>query len=184
MALLLFIGPLAGFVGAGAALFTNTATVSANAFISGTVEITTSPSTAAVTLSNMAPGDQTTAPILVTNVGTQAMRYAVTSVATNTDSKGLMSALVLTIKSSVTICSNAGFAADGVQVYSGALGSLAPGINVIGDPTAGFQTGDRPLAAGAEETLCFNVSLPINATAQGASTTAKLTFAAEQTQNN
>jgi hypothetical protein len=185
MVLLLFIGPTAGFVGTGSALFTSTATVSANGFSEGTVEITSSPNTAAVTFSNMAPGDQTTAPILVTNAGTLAMRYAVTSVATNSDSKGLMSQLVLTVKSAVTVCtSGTGFAADGIVLYTGPFGSLSPGINVVGNPGTGFQTGDRQLAAGAGETLCFNVSLPRSATAQGAATTATLTFASEQTANN
>jgi hypothetical protein len=185
LVLLLLVGLTAGFASVGSALFTSTATVDANTFTTGTVIISTTPTTAAVTFSNMAPGDQTTAPITVTNSGTLDLRYAVKSVATNADSKSLMSQLVLTIKSGVTTCTNGGFGSSGTQLYSGALGSVA-GINVIGDPTTGAQAGDRALSASASEVLCFNVSLPSNTgdAYQNATTTATFTFSAEQTKNN
>jgi spore coat-associated protein N len=179
-------GALAGFAGVGSALFTDTAVVDANAFTSGTVIITTEPTTVAVTFSNMAPGDKMTAPIVISNTGTLPLRYAVTSTATHTDTKSLMTQLDLTIKSGVTDCTNSGFATDGTSVYAAAdLGSVA-GLNIVGDPTVGNQTGDRTLAAAANETLCFNVVLPQDSdnTYQGATTTATFTFAAEQTTNN
>jgi hypothetical protein len=53
-------------------------------------------------------------------------------------------------------------------------------------PTQGADTGDRTLAASADEDLCFNVELP-SATGnsfQGLTTTATFAFAAEQTANN
>ena len=101
---------------ASLALFTSTTTVSNNAFTAGTVILTTDhPATAIVSFSNMAPGDVTTAPLLVSNTGSLALRYAVSSVATNVDTKGLKDQLVLTVKTGVTTCTNAGFATDGTS---------------------------------------------------------------------
>jgi hypothetical protein len=57
---------------------------------------------------------------------------------------------------------------------------------MIGDPTQGGQAGDRTLAAGSSETLCFKASLSLGTTNayQGATSTYTFTFAAEQTANN
>ncbi|MEE8477598.1 MAG: TasA family protein [Gemmatimonadales bacterium] len=166
------------------ALFTDTASVPANAFTTGTVAISTNPATALVTFSDMAPGDEVTNPITVTNDSTTLeLRYAVTSTTTE---DVLAAQLDLTIKSGVTTCTNAGFGTDGVVVYTtGDLGSMA-GINVIGDPTTGAQGGDRTLAATANEVLCFNVLLPssTNNTFQSLTSTATFAFQAEQTKNN
>jgi len=182
---LLAIGILAAGIGLGTgALFTDTQGVPANTFSTGTVDISTNPTTALVTFSGMAPGDQVTNPIVVTNSGTLGLRYAVTS-ATTTENT-LAAQLDLTIKSGVTTCTNAGFGAGGTVIYGPAdLGSMA-GINIIGDPTQGAQTGDRALAGSAYETLCFNVSLPSSTgnAFQGQTTTATFTFSAEQTANN
>ena len=165
------------------ALFTDTASVPGNTFSTGTVDISTAPASALVTFSGMAPGDQVTNPITVTNAGTLQLRYAVTSTTTENT---LAAQLDLTIKSGVTTCTNAGFSVDGAVVYAtGDLGSMA-GVNVIGSPTQGAQAGDRTLAAAGSEVLCFNVSLPLatgNAF-QGLTTTATFAFQAEQTANN
>ena len=165
------------------ALFTDTASVPGNTFSTGTVDISTSPTSALVTFSGMAPGDQVTNPITVTNAGTLALRYAVTSTTTENT---LAAQLDLTIKSGVTTCTNAGFGTDGTVRYGAAdLGSTT-GINVIGDPTQGAQAGDRTLAASASEILCFNVSLPSGTgnAYQGLTSTATFAFQAEQTANN
>jgi hypothetical protein len=186
MVLLIAAGMLAGLASVGSALFTSTADVGSNTFTTGTVILATNPTTTLITLSNMAPGDQFTAPITISNTGSLPFRYAVTSVATNTDAKSLMSQLDLTIKSGVTACTNGGFATDGTSVYAAAdLGSVA-GINVVGDPTQGAQSGDRTLASAGSEVLCFNVKLPSDSgnAFQDATTTATFTFAAEQTANN
>jgi predicted ribosomally synthesized peptide with SipW-like signal peptide len=184
-------------IGVGAvslALFSNQAVVNNNAFTAGTLIITTDhPSTAIVSYSNMAPGDSITAPLLVSNAGTLALRYALTSVATNelVTPLGLKDQLVLTIKTGVSACNSVDWVTDGVVQYTGDL-DFTNG-KLIGDVAAG-QTGgvpgtagaDRVLAAGASETLCFRVSLPSNTgdAFQGATTTATFTFAAEQTKNN
>lgn len=180
---ILTVATLAGGV-VSLAVFTSTANVPANTFTTGTVILSTNPTTALVTFAAMAPGDQVTAPITVSNDGTLALRYAVSSVATNLDTKGLKDQLVLTIKSGVTTCDNANYAATGVQLYSGDLDSTAG--KLIGDAATGADPGDRTLASLANEVLCFHVSLPL-ATGdafQAATTTATFTFAAEQTKNN
>jgi predicted ribosomally synthesized peptide with SipW-like signal peptide len=179
---------LAVFVGlmslSALALFTDTASVPSNTFSTGTVDISTSSDgVALLTFSDMAPGDQVTAPITVSNDGSLELRYAVTSTTTENT---LAAQLDLTIKSGVTACPNAGFGADGTVLYGpAALGNTTP-INVIGNPSAGADTGDRTLAAGTDETLCFNLSLPLGTgnSFQNTSTTATFAFIAEQTANN
>lgn len=124
------------------ALFTDTASVASNTFTTGTVDISTSPASAAVTFSAMAPGDQVTQPITVTNNGTLNLRYAVTSTTTE---NVLAGQLDLTIKSGVTDCSNAGFGASGTVLYgAGDLGNTTP-VNLIGNPAQGSHAGDGRL---------------------------------------
>ena len=174
-------------IGVGAAslaLFTSTANVPANTFTAGTVVISTNPVTALVTIAAMAPGDAVTAPITVSNTGTLDLRYAISSVATNADAKGLKDQLVLTIKSGVATCTNAAYAATGTIEYTGDLDSTTG--KLVGDAASGSDLGDRLLAASTNEVLCFHVSLPL-ATGdafQAATTTATFTFDAEQTKNN
>jgi len=178
------VGLVGAFFGSGGlAVFSDTQSVGSNTFTTGTVDISSSPTTALIAFSAMAPGDQVTAPITVTNVGTMQFRYAVTSTTTE---NVLAAELNLTIKSGVTTCTNAGFSATGTVVYAtGDLGSTA-GINVIGNPAQGSHAGDRVLAAAVNEILCFNASFPLAATnaSQGLTSTATFAFAAEQTANN
>src|SRR5262249_50625122 len=141
LALLVVAGLLAGFANVGSALFTSSDTIGANSFTTGTLSISVAPTSAAVTFSNMAPGDQATAPVTVTNGGSLQLRYAITSTVTNADSKGLGAQLQVTIKSGVTTCTNAAFGASGTIVNNGGaagpLGSLGASLNLVGDPTAG-----------------------------------------------
>jgi len=178
---LLVAGIFATFGLAASALFTSQATVTDNAFTTGSLVLTASPTSAAITFSNMAPGDQVTAPITLTNSGTLDLRYAMQGAATNTDSKNLAAQLVLSIKSGVSQCSNAGFGGSGTSIYSGPLSTGA-----FGNPATGQQAGDRLLSAGANEVLCFNASLPLDTgnAFQNSTTTTTFTFSGEQTQNN
>ena len=164
------------------ALFTDSETVAANQFSTGTVDIAASPASAVVSMPIMAPGDQVTAPLTVTNNGSLDLRYAVTS---TTDEDTLAAALVLTVKTGVTDCSDAGFGLDGSLHYSDILGSTATSA-IIGSVVQGNQAGDRALAPLASEVLCLNVTLPTSATnaVEGLTTTASFTFDAEQTANN
>ena len=172
-------------VGSGA-VFTDTKTIGANTFTTGTVKLATTPTTAAVTLTNMAPGDSKVGSITVNNTGSLAQRYAVVSTADNTDGKGLAAQLQMTVKTGVTACTSAGFATDGTVVYTTSVFGTTAGTKVIGDSAQGFQTGDRTLAATATESLCVLVSLPLTTGNgfQNATTTAAFTFNAEQTANN
>jgi len=165
------------------AVFTSTASNDANTFTVGTVVIGTSPATAFITYSGMAPGDKVTSPLTVSNTGTLQLRYAVTSTTTENT---LAAQLDLTIKSGVTTCTNGGFDTDGTALYGAAdLGSIA-GIDAIGDPAQGSQAGDRTLNASASEVLCFQASLPLATgdSFQGLTSTATFAFQAEQTANN
>ena len=165
------------------AVFTSTASNDANTFTTGTVVISTSPATAFITYSGMAPGDKVTSALTVSNAGTLQLRYAVTSTTTENT---LAAQLDLTIKSDVTTCTNGGFDTDGTVLYGPAdLGSTT-GIDVIGDPTQGADTDDRTLNASASEVLCFQASLPLATgdSFQGLTSTATFAFQAEQTANN
>lgn len=166
------------------ALFTDTADVTDNQFTTGTVDISTSPTTALVSYSNMAPGDSKTGALTVSNAGSLALRYAVTATATNSDSKNLREELDLVIKTVDADATVPCDAFDGTLLFTGDLDGTA-GV-VLGDVAQGAQLGDRTLASGVSETLCFRASLPTSTgnSFQGATTTASFTFTAEQTANN
>ena len=171
-----------GHTGTGA-IFTDTQSVGANTFSTGTVIIGSSPTSALVTYSGMAPGDKVTNPITVSNDGSLQLRYAVQSTTTE---DVLAAQLDMTVKTGVTTCTNAGFGTAGSAIYGpGDLGNTTP-VNVVGDPTQGAQAGDRSLAAAGSEVLCIQVELPLSATnaAQGVTSTATLDFISEQTANN
>ncbi len=182
--LLLVAGVMAMFASAGSALFTSQATVVNNTFSTGEVKLTTSSTSAFLTLSNMVPGDQVTAPLVVSNSGSPAVpfRYAMTSLSTDPDTKALRDALRLTIRVGGTCTAGSpGVNSGGTPLYD----NLVLNGAAFGNPAPGPDSGDRPLAAGANETLCFSVLLPLSATGpQAASTTTTFTFDAEQTANN
>jgi len=170
-------------VGAGAytlALFTDSTASAGNAFVVGTLAIGVSPTSALITLSGMVPGDSTTGTLTVSSTGNATLRYAMTTAATNPDGKALRDQMTLVVKTKDTNtagCSNF----NGTQLFNG---SLAAGA--IGDPAQGAQGGDRTLAGGASEVLCFRATLPSSTgnSFAGAGTTATFTFSAEQTANN
>lgn len=170
------------FIVSSFALFTDQVAVPGNAFATGNVDLTATPATAVVTASVMAPGDQVTATLNVDNTGSLEHRYSMTS---QTTEDTLAAELDLTIKVGVTTCDDANWATDGTVLYTGPLGTTGTAL-ILGDPTSGDDAGDRTLAAGADEDLCFNVTLPLSAgnPFEGLSTTATFTFDAEQTANN
>jgi hypothetical protein len=182
--LLVGLGLLVGGVRTVLALFTASRAVGSNAFSAVSVDLTTSPTTALLTLSRMGPGDTVTAPVTVTNTGGTQLRYAITS---TTSENPLAGQLDLYIKSGVTTCTNAGFAGSGTTIYNDTshLGSTT-GVNFVGNPSQGSQAGDRVLNASANETLCFQVSMPttIANTYHSITETVVFAFQAEQTQNN
>ena len=58
---------LSAFTGGTLAVFTDTKTITNNQFTDTSVSLTTSPTTALVSFSNMMPGDSTTAAVVVTS---------------------------------------------------------------------------------------------------------------------
>jgi hypothetical protein len=162
------------------AVFTSSATVASNAFTTGTVVIGASPASALIGYTDMLPGDSVTSALTVSNTGTGQLRYALTSSATNADTKGLKDQLQIVVKTKDT--NTAGCANfNGTQLYSGALGSAS-----FGNVAQGADTGDRVLDAATNEVLCFQATLPPSTgnAFQGAATTATFTLSAEQTAHN
>ena len=178
--IVLLAGLLAGSivaVGGSLALFTSSPALGGNAFTTGTVNLGLNPTTALLTSANMMPGDTVAGSLLVSNTGSSQLRYALTSSSTNTDTKGLMNQVTLTIRTLGTSCA----VFDGTSLYTGTLAAAA-----FGNVAQGAQAGDRALGGGANETLCFQANLPAATanTYQGATTTTTFTFSAEQTANN
>ena len=150
--LLLVAGVLAGAPWAVTqAVWTDSAAVGGNTFSTGSVDISTSPTSALVTFSGMVPGDSVTAPLTVSNAGTLQLRYAMTT--SISGSTTLSDGLELQIKSGVTTCTTAGFGTDGTSLYDSTLTAGA-----IGNPAQGSQAGDRTLNSSANEVLCLQVS--------------------------
>lgn len=169
------------------ALFTETDTVGANSFATGSVDLSTTPTTQIVyAASDMAPGDSETGSVTVSNDGSLEYRYAVTS---TTDEDTLAAQLDMTIwaeSDETTVDGTCDATPPATKLYEASdLGSVA-GTDVIGDPTQGSQAGDRTLSAGGSEVLCFLVALPSSTgnTFESLTTTASFAFAAEQTANN
>ena len=171
------------------ALFTSQQAVAGNAFTTGTIVLSVSPASAIFTSGTMMPGDVVPvgvpgAPVTVSNTGTGTFRYAITGASTDTDTKHLDTQLLITVRRAD---GNAGVSCalfTGDVLFSGVV-PVGP-INMVGDPAPGAQAGDRQLAGGVPETLCFKASLPIGTLIayQGATSTYTFTFIAEQTANN
>jgi Camelysin metallo-endopeptidase len=164
-------------IGAGTislAQFTDT-TSSTWSFTAGTIDISTNP-TVFSAITNMMPGENATQALTVTNGGTGDLRYAMSTTATN----ALGSQLQLTIKTED--------AGGGCAAFTGTSVLAATALNGagFGSSAQGANAGDRNLAAGASEVLCFRVSLALSTgnAFQGASSAATFTFDAEQTANN
>jgi predicted ribosomally synthesized peptide with SipW-like signal peptide len=165
------------------AIFTDTASVDSNAFTAGKIDINATPASTLVAFTNQVPG-KVVGPnaLLVSNDGTGEMRYAVTSTSTNTDAKGLAAQLALNV-SLMTPETTCATDPTPTPIYNG---SLVAATALIGDPAEGGQTGDRILAAGASETLCFTITFPRASgnTFMLATTDTTFTFDAEQTYVN
>ena len=183
---LLAVGVVVSMVLVGAiALFTDSETNPSNSFSTGTIDLAISPTSAMFTVTDMAPGDVEYSGIEVTNSGSLALRYAMTTTADGNST--LDEQLDLTID----VVTGAGvdtiwYTDDDVvgeaNVYGpdGVLSSAS-----IGDPTQGPDTGDRTLASGSER-LRFKVTLPLSTdnSYQNTSCTVSFVFDAEQTVNN
>ncbi len=171
------------------AVFTDTDSVGSNDFATGTLSLTTAPtSTIWTAVTDAVPGDKATGTLTVTNAGSLALRYAVTG--GNTDAT--LSA-AMNIRIGLQVGGSCDFPyhnndgttttlTDDTQLFAGLLDVSA----LIGLPAQGNDAGDRPLAAAGSEVLCFAVVLPDTAgnSVQGLSNTTTFTFDSEQTLNN
>jgi hypothetical protein len=173
-AALLALAIASGSLGAGAlslAIFTDSQAVTGNAFSTGTIDISTTPATALFDVTGIMPGDSSTATIQVDNAGTGALRYAI--------STSVVSGATLAAQMQLDVY--AGATCSGTALYSGSLDAAA-----VGSSAQGAQAGDRALAGGSNETLCFEATLPLSTgnAFQDSSANVTFTFDAEQTANN
>jgi hypothetical protein len=164
-------------IGAGSislAQFTDSAS-STWAFTTGTIDVSSSP-TVLTAVTNMLPGDNATQAVTIANGGTGDLRYALSTAATG----ALGTQLQLTVKTQD--------GGGGCAAFTGTSVLAATTLNgaAIGNGAQGIDPGDRNLAAGASEVLCFRVSLSLltGNTFQGVSSAVTFTFNAEQTANN
>ncbi len=165
-------------LGAGSvslALFTDTDT-STWSFTTGSIDLESNPAVM-TTIPAMMPGDVAADSLTIANNGTATLRYAMSTVATNT------------LGGQLQVAVRAEDAGGGCTAFTGAvIVASGTGLNgaAIGNPAQGAQAGDRTLAGGASEVLCFRVTLPLNSpnTFQAQTSVATFTFAAEQTANN
>jgi hypothetical protein len=145
-------------------------------FTTGTIDIESNPAVV-TSVSSMMPGGVAADSLTISNAGTADLRYAMATTATN----ALGDELDLAVRAEDGDGGCDDF--DGAVVVS--AGTALDGAS-FGSPAAGADAGDRMLAGGASEVLCFHVSLPLatgNAF-QGVTSEATFAFAAEQTANN
>lgn len=167
------------------AVFVGQDVVPSNGFSTSTLNLTVSPTSALASFSNMSPGDQVTAPLVVTNPpGGATLRYAITVNATNADGKDLRKQIRLVIRTGDSGSPSSCTAFTGTELSTGPLSGDASG-RVLGNSGQGTHPGDRVLAAGVSETLCFRMELPISTpnSYRTAATTATFNVIAEQTAN-
>jgi len=174
------LGALAALtLGAGSfslAQFTDSA-ASTWSFTAGSINIDAE-ATVGAAVTGMMPGDSVTQDLVVSNLGTEQLRYAMTTVAPG----ALGDALTIEVRG-VDVDTVGCGSFDGASIVL--AGTILDGA-AFGNPIQGPHAGDRVLNGGANETLCFRATLPLSAdtSLQGASTLATFTFDAEQTKNN
>jgi hypothetical protein len=171
---LIAIGIMSGSAAQGTiAHFSTVVTSQGNQFSAGTLRIDDLPMSSTLSMSNLIAGDNFDAQLVISNPGTLDLTYAMTT--SFIGSTDLADDLLLTVRAKT---SSACSVRDGSLLYNS--GSLNAGA--FGDPAHGVQAGDRALAAGASESLCFTIVLPAlaPATDQGTSLAATFAFLAEQ----
>lgn len=153
------------------AIFTDTQSNTGSSFVSGTIDISVSPTTAFFSVPNMMPGDDHMKAVAVANNGTSQLRWSVDSVNT-TGNGGLMDQIDFQIG---TMSSTACATWDGVTPAPDTTGSLAS-----------IAWADQVLNAGATVNLCFRAELPLSTgnTFQDKNAGTSFQFDAEQTANN
>jgi hypothetical protein len=138
-----------------------------------------------IPLGGLIPGAIVRGRHVVANTSGQSLRYALSSRSVSGDGSSLRDVVLVTIR---TADPSSGAAAtcdanEGATLYSGRLGATSAGF---GDPRIGGHAGDRVLAAGQREALCFEIEMPLDAgnEFQGAVTATVWTIATEQVAGN
>ena len=168
---LLAVGTVLGLGAVGTlAAWTDSSTAATGTFSTGTIDIrlgsgATDPNPFAFTsfaLANMGPGSTTTATLQVNNSGSLPFTYNVSGSATNSGAGNDQLGSALTL-----------------QIYAGSS-CTGTALNSPAKLTFSSLTAARPLAAGANETLCFRATLPSDASTalQGSSTVGSFVFTA------
>ena len=151
------------------ALFADTQSVGSNSFVTGTVDISTAPVSALISLNPMAPGDEVNNPITINNAGSLQLRYAIQRSADDLDAKALRDVLRLRVGLKVgascdfpyyTSAGAATVMTDDTQLFEG-LNFPATATDTVGSAAQGANPGDRVLAPSSSEDLCFAVMLPL-----------------------
>ena len=138
-----------------------------------------------IPIGGLTPGDTVRGSHTVVNGDGQSLRYALSSASADDDRKAVRDVLRVTIwtadleSGSAATCERI----DGSTLYHGPLGADSAGF---GDGQMGNQSGDRLLAPGRHETLCFEIAMPLDLgnEYQGATTSTTWTIVAEQTAGN
>jgi hypothetical protein len=173
---LVLVGASLATLGAGTmslAVFTDT-DAAGGAWTTGSIVLGVQPNTT-FGADDILPGDTGEQDITVSNTGTGRLRYALdVDAALSDDTDGLAAQMTLEIFAGTC-------AAKGASLYTGSLWGAA-----LGDAAQGADTGDREVAAGDTDALCFAWELPLTTDNdfQAASTQVAFTFEGEQTKNN
>lgn len=153
------------------AYWTEEATITGTTFTAGSIDLgADAPASTTMNLATMVPGNSTAGVLTIHNNGTAPLKYTATTAGSNADSKGLASALVVSVTGAASVTGSL----PAVTCGGTALSGTGTGIG------GGLVTTGRLLAAGASETLCVQVTLPTNANTslQGATTAVTFTFTA------
>lgn len=133
-------------------------------FETTSIELSTGTGDATLSARDMAPGDAVTAAITVSNPGPRPMTYGMSLALASAGEAALASALVLTIKTVGSSCTDF----NGTTLFNGPLNQA----------TFGSAANGRPLPAATAEILCFRAALPFGTgnVLQGSTTTVTMTF--------
>ena len=155
------------------AFWTDDVTVTGTTFSAGTLDLRvngldTVTSYTTLNLSTMVPGNTVAGVLTVRNNGTAALKYTAVTAATNADTKNLRGTLVVKVTGDTSVTGTSPSATCAGTALSGTATVL----------NAGLVTTGRLLAAGTEEKLCVQVTLPSGAASslQGATTDVTFTF--------
>lgn len=136
----------------------------------------------------MMPGDSITGALHLRNDGDAELRYSVTTSASEgqDDRAALSTVLAVAVRTADTGAGNDDPCDDGSGAVVRESAALDTSGRLIGDPSVGDDQGDRTLAGGASEVLCFTVELPLSAgnEFQGASSTISFGLTSEATASN